>query len=109
MSEGNAAIEKLAKQDYKYGFVTDIESEQLPPGLDESIVRFISAKKEEPEWLLEWRLKALRRFFEMLENEKEPTWAHVSYQKINYQDIIYYSAPKQTSVDSLDDVDPELL
>ncbi|MCZ6782309.1 MAG: Fe-S cluster assembly protein SufB, partial [Proteobacteria bacterium] len=109
MTETNADLRKLAEQDYKYGFVTDIETEQAPPGLNEEIVRFISAKKEEPEWLLEWRLKALRRFLEMLEKEVEPTWANVSYPKIDYQEIIYYSAPVQSQVESLDEVDPELL
>ncbi len=106
----NTAIEDLAQQDYKYGFVTDIEEDRAPPGLNEDIVRLISAKKEEPEWLLEWRLKALRRFLEMLEHETEPTWAHVRYPKIDYQDIIYYAAPKQKKeLQSLDEVDPELL
>ncbi|MDJ0851340.1 MAG: Fe-S cluster assembly protein SufB [Myxococcota bacterium] len=106
----NTAIENLAQQEYKYGFVTDIEEDRAPPGLNEDIVRLISAKKEEPEWLLDWRLKALRRFLEMLENETEPTWAHVSYPKIDYQDITYYAAPKQKKeLQSLDEVDPELL
>jgi len=111
MSESpNRAIEDLAKQDYKYGFVTDIEEDRLPPGLNENIVRLISEKKEEPEWLLEWRLKALRRFLEMLEQDSEPTWAQVDYPKIDYQDIIYYAAPKQQKqLESLDEVDPELL
>ncbi len=70
----NTALEKLAKQDYKYGFVTDIEEERIPPGLNEGVVRLISEKKDEPEWLLEWRLKALRRFLKLLEKETEPTW-----------------------------------
>ena len=91
---------------YKYGFVTDIESEKPPKGLDESTVRYISAKKGEPEWLLQWRLEALRRWFTM----EEPTWARVDYPKIDYQDLYYYSAPKQKpSLKSLDEVDPELL
>jgi len=92
---------------YKYGFVTDIESAKAPKGLNEDIVRFISAKKNEPEWLTEWRLDAYRRWLTM----EEPTWARVDYPKIDYQDLYYYSAPK--SMDdgpkSLDDVDPELL
>ena len=92
---------------YKYGFVTDIESEKAPKGLNEDIVRFISAKKNEPEWMTEWRLDAYRRWLTM----EEPTWARVDYPKIDYQDLYYYSAPK--SMDdgpkSLDDVDPELL
>src|SRR5262245_4634392 len=111
MSESeNAQLERLANREYRYGFVTDIESETIPPGLDESVVRLISAKKHEPEWLLQWRLRALHRFLEMLERESEPTWAHVSYPKIDYQDIIYYSAPKpKEKLESLEEVDPELL
>ena len=103
-------IESLAQQEYKYGFVTEIEEDRAPPGLNEGIVRLISEKKQEPEWLLAWRLKALRRFLEMLENEAEPTWAKVDYPKIHYQDIVYYSAPVQKKqLESLDEVDPELL
>ena len=91
---------------YKYGFVTDIESEKPPKGLDESTVRYISAKKGEPEWLLQWRLEALRRWFTM----EEPKWARVDYPKIDYQDLYYYSAPKaKPSLKSLDEVDPEIL
>ena len=109
MSQADTTIEELTRQEYKYGFVTDVEQDSLPPGLDEGVVRLISAKKNEPEWLLAWRLKALRRFLEMSENESEPTWAMVDYPKINYQDIIYYSAPKAPeNLESLDDVDPEL-
>ncbi|RMF08116.1 MAG: Fe-S cluster assembly protein SufB [Alphaproteobacteria bacterium] len=92
---------------YKYGFVTDIESELAPKGLNEDIVRFISAKKKEPDWLLEWRLKAYRRWLRM----KEPTWAKLRYPKIDFQDAYYYAAPK-TRADgpkSLDEVDPEIL
>jgi Fe-S cluster assembly protein SufB len=101
----NAAIEEIAKQEYKYGFVTDIESDVAPPGLNEDIIRFISAKKEEPEWLLEWRLKSYRHWLTM----KEPTWANVSYPPIDYQASSYYSAPKQKKkLNSLDEVDPEL-
>ena len=95
---------------YKFGFVTDIESDFAPKGLDESTVRFISAKKEEPEWLLEWRLKALRAWQREHAEGEEPTWARVSYPKIDYQDIYYYAAPKsQNKPESLDEVDPELL
>ncbi|MBE7637698.1 Fe-S cluster assembly protein SufB [Sneathiella sp. P13V-1] len=91
---------------YKYGFVSDIESETAPIGLSEDIVRFISAKKEEPEWLLEWRLKAYRYWLKM----EEPDWAKVNYPKIDYQDIYYYSAPKvKEKLKSLDEVDPEIL
>jgi len=101
----NAAIEEIARQEYKYGFVTDIEADTVPPGLSEEIVRFISAKKEEPEWLLEFRLKSFRHWLTM----KEPTWANVSFPPIDYQAISYYSAPKQKKkLNSLDEVDPEL-
>ncbi|MCC2096594.1 MAG: Fe-S cluster assembly protein SufB, partial [Hyphomicrobiales bacterium] len=91
---------------YKYGFVTEIESEKAPKGLNEDIVRFISAKKGEPEWLTEWRLKAYRHWLTM----EEPDWARVHYPKIDFQDLYYYAAPKSTSgPKSLDEVDPELL
>ncbi|MGE0885493.1 MAG: Fe-S cluster assembly protein SufB [Blastocatellales bacterium] len=100
------AIEALANREYKYGFVTDIESEVVPRGLNEDIVRTISAKKNEPEWMLEWRLKAYRHWLTMT----EPEWANVTYPKIDYQDIIYYSAPKpKKKLESLEEVDPELL
>jgi Fe-S cluster assembly protein SufB len=103
----NQAIESVVNRKYEFGFVTDIESEALPPGLDEGVVRFISAKKNEPEWMLEWRLKAYRHWLTM----KEPSWAHVKYPAIDYQDVIYYSAPKSPddAPKSLDEVDPELL
>ncbi|HEY8182730.1 MAG TPA: Fe-S cluster assembly protein SufB [Thermoanaerobaculia bacterium] len=101
----SSTIEQLANQEYKYGFVTDIESDVAPPGLNEDIVRLISKKKGEPEWLLEWRLKALRHWLTM----KEPTWANVHYDPIDYQAIRYYSAPKQQKkLNSIDEVDPEL-
>ncbi len=106
----DATLRNLTEQEYKYGFVTEIEEDRAPPGLNEDIVRLISAKKDEPEWLLEWRLKALRRFLRMLEEEKQPTWAMVEYPKIDYQNIVYYAAPKaQQKLESLDEVDPELL
>jgi Fe-S cluster assembly protein SufB len=101
-----STIEALANREYKYGFVTDIEAETIPRGLNEEIVRTISAKKNEPEWLLEWRLKAYRHWLTMT----EPEWANVRYPKVDYQDIIYYSAPKpKEKKQSLDEVDPELL
>src|SRR6201993_1147811 len=90
---------------YKYGFVTDIESEKAPKGLSEDTIRFISAKKEEPEWMLQWRLEAYRRWLTM----REPTWSRVHYPKIDYQDLYYYSAPKRNVLASLDEVDPEIL
>src|ERR1700681_3259535 len=100
-----STIEQLANQEYKYGFVTDIESDVAPPGINEDIVRLISAKKNEPEWLVELRLKALRHWLTM----KEPTWANVHYDPIDYQSISYYSAPKQKKkLNSMDEVDPEL-
>jgi Fe-S cluster assembly protein SufB len=98
-------IEQLANQEYKYGFVTDIESDSAPRGLNEDTVRFISAKKKEPAWLLEWRLKAYRHWLTM----EEPAWPNVHYPKIDYQNIIYFSAPKQSDrPKSMNEVDPEL-
>jgi Fe-S cluster assembly protein SufB len=99
-------VKSIDVDQYKYGFVTDIESDKAPKGLDESTVRFISAKKGEPEWMLEWRLEAFRRWQTM----QEPTWARVDYPKIDYQDLYYYAAPKQKKgPESLDEVDPEIL
>ena len=105
----NSSVDDLveAGSEYHAGFVTDVESETLPPGLDESVVRYISAQKNEPEWLTAWRLKAFAQWQEM----QEPKWAHVHYPPINFQDISYYSAPKSQTDGprSLDEVDPELL
>ncbi len=100
-------IQELVGQRYKHGFVTDIESESLPPGLDEDVIRAISARKEEPEFMLEWRLRAYRQWLEM----REPEWAHVHYPPIDYQEISYFSAPKSDAdrPKSLDEVDPKLL
>jgi len=99
-------VDKVAGEKYKYGFSTDIESERAPIGLSEDTIRFISAKKEEPEWMLEWRLEAYRRWLTM----EEPTWAKVSYPPIDFQNAYYYSAPKQKAkLASLDEVDPKLL
>jgi len=105
MTTGNA-IQDLTKQEYKWGFVTDIEADTIPRGLSEDVVRLISAKKQEPEFMLEWRLKAYRHWLTM----KEPSWAHVQFPPIDYQDIIYYSAPKKKTdaPKSLDEIDPEL-
>src|SRR4029450_8934278 len=100
-----STAELLSKQEYKYGFVTDIESDVIPRGLNEDTIRLISAKKGEPEWLLEFRLKAYRHWLTM----EEPHWPNVTYEKIDFQDIIYYSAPKPRKKKSLDEVDPELL
>ena len=90
MSDSTNTIETFANQEYKWGFVTEIEADAIPRGLSEDVVRLISAKKNEPEWLLEWRLKAYRHWLTL----KEPDWANVHYPKIDYQDIIYYSSPK---------------
>ena len=99
-------LQEITNTEYKYGFVTNIESDMAPKGLSEDIVRFISAKKEEPEWMLEWRLKAYRNWLKM----EEPSWAHVHYPKIDFQDVIYYAAPKtKPKLNSLDEADPELL
>jgi len=106
MSTETRNIEELANREYKYGFVTDIEADAAPRGLNEDIIRLISAKKGEPDWMLQWRLKAFRHWLTM----KEPSWPNVHYPKIDYQDIIYYSAPRpKAKPKSLDEVDPELL
>src|SRR5712691_12896404 len=99
-------VRSLSQEGYKYGFFTDIEAETAPPGLDEGTIRFISAKKGEPEWLLEWRLTAFRAWREMT----EPDWAKVNIAPIDYQAATYYSAPKQSDgPKTLDEIDPELL
>lgn len=103
--ENDDILEQITSSEYKYGFVTDIEADEAPKGLSEDIVRFISAKKNEPEWMLEYRLKAYRHWLTM----EEPTWPNVQYPAINFQDVIYYSAPKQkVAPNSLDEIDPEL-
>jgi Fe-S cluster assembly protein SufB len=105
MSTSEQLIEDLATREYKYGFITDVEQDIAPRGLSEDTVRFISAKKHEPEWLLDWRLKAFRTWQTMT----EPTWANVTYGPIDYQNIIYYAAPKKKpTLQSLDEVDPEV-
>jgi Fe-S cluster assembly protein SufB len=107
MSEMIETLEQTALSDYKYGFVTDIEADEAPLGLNEDIIRFISAKKNEPDWMLDWRLKAFRYWMSI--EDKEPTWANISYPSIDYQSIKYYSAPKQKiGPRSLDEIDPEL-
>src|SRR5712675_685987 len=107
MSTATETIEGLVQKEYKYGFVTDVEADSAPPGLNEDIVRLISKKKNEPEFMLEWRLKAYRHWLTM----KEPTWPHVHYAPIEYQKSVYYSAPKKKGdgPKSLDEVDPKLL
>ena len=102
----SSSIDSLVNREYQYGFVTDVEADTIPPGLSEDVIRLISAKKDEPSWLLDWRLKAYRRWLTM----KEPHWPNVSYEPIDYQQQSYYSAPKSvTPLQSLEDVDPELL
>lgn len=105
MSKDTDILEEITSSEYKYGFYTDIEADEAPPGLNEDIIRFISAKKNEPEWMLEWRLRAYSEWLKMT----EPQWANVTYAKPDFQAIKYYSAPKQQKkLNSLDEVDPEL-
>ena len=105
MATSTDSIEELANQDYKYGFVTDVEQEAIAPGLNEDTIRLISTKKQEPDWLLEWRLKA----FHVWQTLTPPSWPNVTFPPVNFQDIIYYSAPKQQAkLESLDDLDPEI-
>src|SRR5712691_12567230 len=105
MNTATYTTEDLVNQEYKYGFVTEIETDTVPRGLNEEIVRLISAKKDEPKFMLDWRLKAYRHWITM----KEPTWANVHYPPIDYQSIVYYSAPKAKTdgPKSLEEVDPK--
>jgi Fe-S cluster assembly protein SufB len=106
VDQSTAVLEKFANQDYKWGFVSDVESDTFAPGFNEDVIRALSAKKEEPEWMLDWRLKAYRHFLTM----KEPQWPNVKYAPIDLQDVIFYSAPKKKPIlNSLDEADPELL
>src|SRR5262245_47194467 len=106
MTTATSTIQELANREYQHGFVTDIETETVPRGLNEDIIRLISAKKHEPDWLLQWRLKAFRHWLTM---EEPRWWPHLKIAPIDYQDIIYYSAPKaKKKLNSLDEVDPEL-
>ena len=110
MTTDRQTIDSIISQEYKYGFVTDIEQETIPPGLSEAVVRLISSKKNEPDFMLQWRLKAYRRFVQLQADNKEPHWAKAEYEPIDYQAISYYSAPKDTpALSSLDEVDPKLL
>src|SRR6266511_1087979 len=110
MSTNVNTIRDLAEREYKWGFVSDVESESVPKGLNEDTVRLIAAKKNEPEFMLEWRLKALRHWMSLENAQAEPKWANIHYGPIDYQDIVYYSAPKKKdALESLDQVDPELL
>ena len=106
MSSDEQILQDFTSKEYEHGWTIDLEADSAPMGLNEDIVRFISAKKNEPQWLLEWRLKAFAQWQKMI----EPKWPNVTYPEINYQDIIYYSAPKQSvKPDSLNEVDPELI
>jgi len=105
MSNDQKIIDSNLEKEYEYGFVTDIESETLPPGLDENVIRTISKKKKEPKWLLDWRIKSYHHWLK----KKEPKWANIGYPNIDYQSISYFSAPKKKKLSSLDEVDPELL
>ena len=106
MSNPDLTVEKLANEEYKYGFVTEIETDKIPKGLNEDVIRLISAKKNEPEWMTEWRLKAYKHWLTMT----EPHWSNVKYNPIDYQDIVYYAAPKKKpTLNSLNEADPELV
>lgn len=105
MTNSTKIIDKITKSDYKFGFVSDIESDTAPKGLNEDIIKMISEKKGEPEFMLEWRLNAYRNWLKM----KEPKWQNVKYEPIDYQNISYYSAPKRKALSSMDEVDPEIL
>jgi Fe-S cluster assembly protein SufB len=110
MSSNTDTIRDLAQQEYKWGFVTDVDEDRAPKGLNEDIIRLISAKKNEPEFMLEWRLKAYRYWETLEKSHAEPKWANVHYPAIDYQDSCYYSAPKQKpNLKSLDEIDPEIL
>jgi Fe-S cluster assembly protein SufB len=110
MSTNLDTIRDLAQREYKWGFISDIEEDRVPKGLNEETIRLISAKKLEPEFMLEWRLKAYRHWTSLEASQAEPKWANVKYPPINYQAIAYYSAPKQKpKLESMDQVDPELL
>src|SRR5438046_7045530 len=110
MSTNINTIRDLAEREYQWGFVTDIEEERVPKGLNEDVIRLISAKKNEPEFMLEWRLKAYRHWASLEKAQAEPKWANVKFGPIDYQDMVYYSAPKQKpNLKSLDEIDPEIL
>jgi Fe-S cluster assembly protein SufB len=109
MSQTAKVIESLTNREYPYGFVTSIEADTAPPGLNEDIIRLISAKKHEPAFMLEWRLRAYRHWAALERSAAEPRWANISYEPIDYQKIVYYSAPKRKTAASLDEIDPELL
>ena len=106
MKNDQSIIDSAISQEYEYGFTTDIDQEKIPPGLNEDVIRIISSKKQEPKWLLNWRLKAYKQWLKM----EEPDWSKLNYEDIDFQSISYYAAPKQKEkLKSLDEVDPELL
>ncbi|HET9492298.1 MAG TPA: Fe-S cluster assembly protein SufB [Methylomirabilota bacterium] len=109
MSDTAKVIDALTNREYPYGFVTQIEADTAPPGLSEDIIRFISAKKNEPSFMLEWRLRAYRHWATLEQAAAEPRWANIRYDPIDYQSIVYYSAPKRATTASLDEIDPEIL
>jgi Fe-S cluster assembly protein SufB len=110
MSTNANTIRDFAQREYQWGFVSDVEEERIPKGLSEDVVRLISAKKREPEFMLQWRLKAYRHWASLEKAQAEPRWANVQYAAINYQDMVYYSAPKRKpALESLDELDPEIL
>src|SRR2546428_6571623 len=110
MNSNLNTIRDLADREYKWGFVTDIEEERVPKGLNEETIRLISAKKKEPEFMLQWRLKAYHHWASLESAEAEPKWANIKYGPINYQEITYYSAPKRKpSLQNLEELDPEIL
>jgi Fe-S cluster assembly protein SufB len=109
MSESAKTIEALTGREYQYGFVTPVEADTIAPGLNEDVIRLISAKKGEPPFMLEWRLRAYRHWAQLERSAAEPRWANVRYAPIDYQAIAYYSAPKRKVAGSLDEVDPEIL
>ncbi len=110
MSTNTNAIRDFAQREYQWGFISDVEEERIPKGLNEDVIRLISAKKQEPEFMLEWRLKAYRHWASLEKAQAEPRWANVKYPPINYQDMVYYSAPKRKpALQSLDELDPEIL
>ena len=110
MSQDQDVIRDLAQQEYKWGFVTDVDEERIPKGLSEDVVRLISAKKNEPEFMLQWRLKAYRHWASLEQAGAEPRWANIKFPQIDYQDMTYYSAPKmKPTLNNLQEVDPEVL
>jgi len=110
MSTNVNTIRDFAQREYQWGFVSDVEEERIPKGLNEDVIRLISAKKQEPEFMLEWRLKAYRHWASLEKAQAEPRWANIKYAAIDYQNMVYYSAPKRKpELQSLDELDPEIL